>query len=57
MSKDYKVQCDSKRFLVDAFEMDNISVKVYIFKNKRSAKLYCKQTGLEFKEALRELYR
>lgn len=56
MSKNSKVQCDYKRFLIDSFESNGVAVWVYIFCNKRNVKLYCKQTGMEFKEGLYKYY-
>lgn len=42
------VQCDSKIVLVDAFELNDISVRVFLQDNKKSVKRYCKETDLEY---------
>ena len=45
--------CGEKLILIDAFESNDFSVKVYITNDKRSVKKYCKETGLLFKEGFK----
>ena len=49
MSKDQKVLCDSKQYLIESIEMDNISMQVYVLNNKKSIKSYCKDRELPYK--------
>ena len=50
-----QVQCDSKLVMVDMFEMDNISVQVFVKNERKSVKQYCYDTELPFKEALNNI--
>ena len=51
-----KLQCEYKQLLIDSFEINGISVKVYIADNKKSVKQYCKDTGMNFKEGFKIFY-
>jgi hypothetical protein len=57
MVYNHKAQCGSKQLvLVDSFESDDIAVSVYVFNSKWSVKRYCRDTGLEFREGMRNAY-
>jgi len=50
-----KVQCDYKQ--IDEFiTEDGTTIIVWLLKNKRSIKIYCEDTGMEYKEGLKRLY-
>jgi hypothetical protein len=65
MSKDQKVQGDSKQIKIDSFESEkDASITVYVCNNKASVKQYCldtydkeeNQPWLTFNEGLTRLY-
>lgn len=48
-----EVQCDYKLFLADFIEVGkNNTVSIYLLKNKKSIKQYCRDTGTPFKDIL-----
>ena len=55
MEQTYKVQCDSK-LLIDSFEVNHVSVQVYVLNTKKAVKQYCKDTGMNYKEGLYLFY-
>ncbi len=51
MEKSHKVLCDYKQFLIDSFESNGISVKVFVFDKPKNIKRYCRETGVKFRDA------
>jgi len=56
MEQTHKVQCDSKLLMVDNFEVNQVSVQVFVLNTKKDVKQYCKDTELDFRKGLYHYY-
>lgn len=56
MRQNYEVQCDSKHLLIDSFEVNQVSVQIYVLNTKKAVKQYCKDTGMDYSYGLYLFY-